>query len=100
MGLQNGQTCYAVISASQTNSLQLQLQLTTSQSEALQSTPTVIPMQDYLLFTAPTGWQMTGATESLTEVVANSGITISADLQSVDSVTSSANLGLFPMLAY
>ena len=100
MGLQNGQTCYAVISASQTNSLQLQLQLTTSQTEALQSTPTVIPMQDYLLFTAPTGWQMTGATESLTEVVANSGITISADLQSVDSVTSSANLGLFPMLAY
>jgi hypothetical protein len=100
MGVQNGQTCYAVITASQTNSLQLQLQLATSQAEALQSTPAVVQMPHYLLFTAPTGWQMTGATESLTEVVADSGISITADLQSVDSVTSSANLGLFPMLAY
>ncbi|MEI6324162.1 MAG: hypothetical protein WCO91_01805, partial [Gemmataceae bacterium] len=101
LGMINGQTYYAVVSANQFQPQTLVLSLADSVANATATEAIILNMQPNMVFTSPMDTTMTGASVSLTEVSSDSsGINISATLTSTDWVTVQSNIGLFPMLAY
>lgn len=101
LGMINGQTYYAVVSANQFQPQTLLLSLADSVANATATEAIIINMQPNMVFTSVMDNTMTGASVSLTEESSDSsGINISATLTSTDWVTVESNIGLFPLLAY
>ena len=103
LGVTDGQTCYAVVMPNQYVPQTLVLGFAATLADATASPPVLLNMQPYYPFTAASSGIMTGAPATLSELPPTGedpGISITAALTSSDSVKSSANLGLFPLLAY
>jgi hypothetical protein len=98
LGMLNGQTYYAVTSATQYNAGEVMLSLSSSASNAAASPPVLLDMQGYLQLQDNTSGLMSSPKMGLAAVPIASGVIISAKLKSKDAVTDMAKTGGYPPL--
>ncbi len=102
LGMMDGQTYYAVVSANQFQPQTLLLGMAATLQDAMATPPILIQMQPFIPLTTAMDNTMTGAEVSLAEESSHpdSAIKIKANLVSMDWVTVISSIGLFNMLAY
>lgn len=101
MGMVDGETYYAVLSANQNDPSRVLFQLARSETEALASAPIVVQTSNYLVLKSDEYGVMVGSTMGLTSEQSDpSGIVLRAELEASDSAGMSSLVGLFSQLSF
>ena len=100
MGLQNGDTYYAVMPGDSLDAQTVVVGLAASAEDANSTPPKLLDMRPYIPLNATPAEFMPGGTVTLSPVEDPIGITIKSEMDSSNSAGATATLGKFPLLAY